>query len=61
MIVVYKRHFFWFNCLLKPQTKWGIRHSNNDVSDVILSGIWIAGVTIGLVNSSAVQVKRVKN
>ena len=30
----------------------------NDISDVVLTGVWITGVAIGLVKESAVQVKR---
>ena len=30
----------------------------NDISDVVLSGVWITGVAIGLVKGSAVRVKR---
>ena len=30
----------------------------NDISDVLLSGVWITGVAIGLVKGSAVRVKR---
>lgn len=41
-----------------PYPKKCICTVGNDISDVLLSGVWITGVAIGLVNGSAVRVKR---